>query len=244
MIKKTFCHIDGVSETTEKKLWENNINSWEEFLDKHNEINFLPQSKIQKIKNEVLFSKQELEDSNLKYFKEKVPDKLHYRLSKYGKIAYLDIETTGLSRYTDIITMIGIYDGETAKSYINGIDLEEAYSKLKDFDIVVTFNGKSFDMPFIEHHAKIKYNIIHLDLRYLLKEFGFAGGLKKIETELGITRDDEVKGVDGFEAVRLWKKYKNGDETALRKLLIYNKEDIVNLKYLLEYYLERKISSF
>ena len=58
---------------------------------------------------------------------------------------------------------------------------------------------------------------------------------------MGIQRDDEVENVNGFEAVRLWKKYKNGDVNALRKLLIYNKEDIVNLKYLLDYYLKNKI---
>lgn len=241
MLKKTFCHIDGISENTEKILHENGVCDWDYFLDNFENISCLPTKKLQKIRNEILFSQQNLENNNLNYFKEKIPKHLHYRLKDYGKIAYLDIETTGLSRYTDIITMVGIYDGKTAKSYIHGQDLEEAYEKLKEFDIVVTFNGKTFDIPFIEHHAKQKYDLIHFDLRFMLKEFGLSGGLKKIEQNLGIIRDDEVIGVDGFEAVRLWRKYKNGDENALRKLLIYNKEDIVNLKYLLDYYLENKV---
>ncbi len=240
MLKKTFCHVSGISENTEKVLWENGVSDWDYFLENFENISCIGKSKLNKIKSELLFSKQNLDENNLSYFKDKIPNKEHYRMKNYGKIAYVDIETTGLSKYTDIITMIGIYDGTTAKSYISGQDLEEAYEKLKEFDIIVTFNGKSFDIPFIEHHAKQKYNIIHFDLRFMLKEFGLAGGLKKIETQLGIVRPDEVDGVDGFEAVRLWRRYKKGDENALKKLLIYNKEDIVNLKDLLDYYLKRK----
>ena len=240
MLRKTFCHIDGISERTEKIILDDGIKDWDYFIENFDKINCLPKKKLGKIKNEILFSKKMLDENNLNYFKQKIPSKLHYRLFNHGKIAYLDIETTGLSRYTDQITMIGIYDGEIAKSYIAGIDLEEGYKKLEEFDIVVTFNGKTFDMPFIEYKADKKYDLIHLDLRFLLKEFGFSGGLKNIEKELGITRDDEVVGVDGFEAVRLWRRYKNGDENALRKLLIYNKEDIVNLKFLLDFYLEKR----
>ncbi|MDA3855839.1 MAG: ribonuclease H-like domain-containing protein [Candidatus Woesearchaeota archaeon] len=240
MLKKTFCHTQGISNETEKVLWENGIGTWEEFLENFESISCIPQSKLEKIKTEIIFSREHLENNNLKYFQEKLIPKEHHRLANYGKIAYVDIETTGLSKYTDEITMIGIFDGETAKSYVSGQDLEEAYEKLKEFDIIVTFNGKTFDMPFIEYKSKIKYDKIHLDLRFMLKELGLAGGLKKIEIALGITRDDEVQGVDGFEAVRLWRRYKKGDENALRKLLIYNKEDIVNLKFLLEYYLKEK----
>jgi uncharacterized protein YprB with RNaseH-like and TPR domain len=202
MLKKTFCHTQGISNETEKVLWENGIGTWEEFLENFESISCIPQSKLEKIKTEIIFSREHLENNNLKYFQEKLIPKEHHRLANYGKIAYVDIETTGLSKYTDEITMIGIFDGETAKSYVSGQDLEEAYEKLK--------------------------------------ELGLAGGLKKIEIALGITRDDEVQGVDGFEAVRLWRRYKKGDENALRKLLIYNKEDIVNLKFLLEYYLKEK----
>ncbi len=174
------------------------------------------------------------------YFKDKLPAKEHYRLAKYGRIAYVDIETTGLSKYYDKITMIGIYDGKNPKIYVRGDNLEDAREYLKEFDIVVTFNGKCFDLPFMEHKFKEKYDIIHLDLRYMLKEFGFSGGLKKIERELGVVRDEEVANVDGFEAVRLWRRYERGDEEALRLLYKYNEEDIVNLKYLLEWYFEKK----
>jgi uncharacterized protein YprB with RNaseH-like and TPR domain len=244
MINKTFCHIEGVSKDTEKILWQNQILDWDTFLEKHSEINFLPQSKIDKIKTELFFSKQNLEENNIKYFKTKLDTNEHWRLHENCKIAFVDIETTGLSRYTDEITMIGIYDGEIAKSYIQGVDLEKAKEHLKQFDIIVTFNGKTFDMPFIEYKFREKYDIIHLDLRWMLKEFGLTGGLKKIEIELGITRPEEIMGVDGFEAVRLWRRYKRGDEKALQTLLKYNYEDIVNLKTILDYYILKKTNEY
>jgi uncharacterized protein len=69
---------------------------------------------------------------------------------------------------------------------------------------------------------------------------GLQGGLKSIECQLGINRDADLEGVDGFEAVRLWNQYRRGNQAALEKLLRYNEQDIVNLKTLLHYFLEKK----
>ncbi|MFW5704870.1 MAG: ribonuclease H-like domain-containing protein [Nanoarchaeota archaeon] len=157
------------------------------------------------------------------------------------KIGYIDIETTGLSRDYHEITVIGIYDEEGPRTYINGVDMHDALPHLEQFDIVVTFNGKCFDIPFVQTISGKEYDFIHLDLRYLLKELGLAGGLKKIEKALGISRAEEVADVDGREAVRLWHQYKKGDYMALDKLLKYNREDIINLKILLNYYLDKSL---
>ncbi|MCA9496112.1 MAG: ribonuclease H-like domain-containing protein [Nanoarchaeota archaeon] len=241
MLKKTFCHASGISENSEKILWENEVDSWEKFLDNFENISCLPSSKLEKIRTEILFSIENLKNKNLNYFKAKLNPKDHWRLADSGKICFVDIETTGLSRWTDDITMIGIYDGEVPYIYVKDDNLDEARDKLKEFDIVVTFNGKQFDLPFIEHKFQEKYDVVHLDLRFLLKELGFSGGLKKIEKALGVNRAEEVADIDGFEAVRLWRRYKRGDENALELLLKYNEEDIVNLKYLLDYYLREKL---
>jgi hypothetical protein len=40
--------------------------------------------------------------------------------------------------------------------------------------------------------------------------------------------------VDGFEAVRLWHRYRRGDLAALEKLILYNLTDVVNLVELAE----------
>ncbi len=180
------------------------------------------------------------ENLSLLELKEQIPVKEHWKLTEHGKTAFVDIETTGLSRWTNQITVIGIYDGSERHIFIKDKNLHEAKEKLKEFDIIVTFNGKQFDLPFIEEHFNESYDCIHLDLRYMLKEFGLKGGLKAIEKQLGILRDDEVANMTGYEAVKLWKRYEQGDQKALGLLVKYNCEDIVNLKYLLNWYIEKK----
>jgi hypothetical protein len=57
------------------------------------------------------------------------------------------------------------------------------------------------------------------------------GGLKAVERRLGIRR--KLPGIDGMEAVRLWRRYRAAqDRKALRTLLEYNQEDVLNLKTL------------
>jgi uncharacterized protein YprB with RNaseH-like and TPR domain len=49
-----------------------------------------------------------------------------------------------------------------------------------------------------------------------------------VEEQLGIHRAS--KGIDGLEAMRLWERFRlYADEEALRILLEYNREDVVNL---------------
>lgn len=244
MLKNTFCHIRGVSSNTEKILWEHGILDWDLFLENFENIDFLSLGKKNIIRDEIFFSLNHLENNNLNYFKEKLNSKEHFRLIDFGKIAFVDIETTGLSKYSHDITLIGIYDGKKPYIYVKGKNLEKAYDHLSEFDIVVTFNGKSFDLPFIEYKSNRNFDLVHLDLRYLLKELGFSGGLKNIEKSLGICRDEQIANVDGFEAVRLWRDYQRGNLEAFEKLLKYNQEDIVNLKFLLDFFLKEKFKVF
>ena len=245
MLKNTFVHIPGVSQEVENKLWGEGIITWEEFLERKENIFFLSNSKKSNIINELVLSKTNFENGNLEYFQKKLPKNQHWRCIGCGKIAYIDIETTGLSKYTNKITTIGVYDGENTRVFINGIDLEEVFEYINQYDIIVTFNGKQFDVPFIEYYFNdMLKNSFHLDLRYLMRELGYRGGLKVIEKNLNIVRDDEVEDIDGFEAVKLWKRYeKYNCENSLNKLVQYNIEDIVNLEKLLKIYLSNKIDN-
>jgi uncharacterized protein YprB with RNaseH-like and TPR domain len=69
----------------------------------------------------------------------------------------------------------------------------------------------------------------HFDLCFCVKRLGFKGGLKKLEYDLGIARDETVVGLDGYAAVKLWESAKKGSAEALEKLITYNREDTVNL---------------
>ena len=155
----------------------------------------------------------------------------------------MDIETTGLSLYYDKITVIGTFNGKTVKIFIKDNNLEEFMDYIKNYEIIITFNGKIFDIPFIKKELpNIRIPPLHIDLRYLLRELGFKGPLKKIEKELGIKRPENLQEVNGREAVSFWNKFLRGDNKALENLILYNIYDIINLKYIMDLYYLKKLS--
>lgn len=150
-----------------------------------------------------------------------------------ASVAYLDIETTGLSRWDSEITTIALYDGSTIRYYVQGQNLEDFLHDIKAYSLMVTYNGKTFDIPFIEGYFKTRLTQGHIDLRYVLKSLGYRGGLKSCEKALGLDRGD-LDGVDGYFAVLLWRDYqRNRNVKALETLLAYNIEDVVNLETLM-----------
>ena len=159
---------------------------------------------------------------------------------KHSYEAYLDIETTGLSRHYDDITVVGIYLTCDVKHELIQLVGEEVTSAnvlsvLEKVDKVFTYNGSRFDLPFIEHRLGVSLESLftHCDLMYDCWRMNLRGGFKAVERQLGIPR--RLTSIDGFKAVRLWWKYKNdGDVSALELLLKYNEEDVRNLKVLRE----------
>ena len=155
--------------------------------------------------------------------------------------AYLDIETTGLSRFYDYITLIGIYrckgaDSELIQLVGEQVTMDKLLMALEGVNTIYTYNGSRFDIPFINRHLKINLEarICHHDLMYDCWHNNLYGGFKAVERKLGICR--ELQGVDGYEATVLWKRYKQfGDKESLRILLKYNEEDVVNLRTLRKY---------
>lgn len=232
MLKNSYVHIPKIGISTEIKLWENDILSWDDFL--NNGPRVIPPEKIETIRHHLLLSKKALEENNLNFF-ETIPKTEHWRLFPYSKTCYLDIETTGLSPSRNKVTVVGISDGKKGQVFIRGKDFEKIKQALEGYDMIVTFNGASFDIPFLAHNMpELKFPKYHVDLRHFLRKLGYSGGLKRIEKEFGINRAEEVAEVDGYEAVRLWKKYERGCEESLKTLIQYNLEDVENLKILME----------
>ncbi|MFH1642447.1 MAG: ribonuclease H-like domain-containing protein [Nanoarchaeota archaeon] len=230
MLTNSFIHIPSVGYTTEQKIWRSGISGWDNFnLDKLN----LPAFKALHIKKYVDLSIESYAKGDYEFFSSLLPSHEHWRcLADYKKIAFLDIETTGLDKSRDDITVIGVYDGESVKTFVKGEDFLSFPEYISSFPMIVTFNGACFDLPFISSKFGINFNQLHLDLRFAFSRLGYKGGLKRIEKAFGLQRSDETDGMDGFEAVRLWYKYLNGDDSALALLKKYNTEDIVGLKTL------------
>jgi hypothetical protein len=176
-----------------------------------------------------------VDDANYRYFESLMPSGEMWRLygELRGKTAFIDIETTGLYAGPNAITLVGLFDGVETKVFIQGINLERFNDEIKKYQLIVTFNGKRFDVPFIRWVlGDLPANQAHLDLMYPLRRLGYRGGLKSIEEQLGIGREGVLRQIDGFMAVLLWREYKRGNQAALDTLIRYNLEDVVNLQYL------------
>ncbi len=154
--------------------------------------------------------------------------------------AYLDIETTGLSRQRDEITVVGIHlCGDTDSKFVQLVGREvtadNILEALEGVSIIYTYNGKRFDLPFVCARLGVNLGELfrHHDLMYDCWRNNLYGGFKAVERQLGIER--RLTEVDGYQAVRLWWRYMDYfDLEALNTLLEYNKEDVLNLKTLRE----------
>jgi len=152
----------------------------------------------------------------------------------------VDIETTGLYP-GDSITTIALYDGRSLFHYVSGDNLPDFKKRIRKYKVIVTYNGKTFDVPFMERYFRMRLDCAHIDLRYILRSLGYSGGLKQCEKKLGIRRKGLEK-IDGFDAVFLWEEYKrNHDKRALETLLAYNVQDAINLERLLAVAYNKKL---
>jgi uncharacterized protein len=235
MIRSTFIHIPCIGNATERKIWANNILTWNDFLNNQRKIP-LSFGKIREIKEMLIESEKALSSSNHTFFSKRMANKEHWRAYHHFKTCYLDIETTGLDKKRDDITIIGLYNGEESKLFVKGYNLSDFSEEIKKYQCIVSFNGSCFDVPFIlNKFPDLNIDQFHIDLRFATRNIGLIGGLKAIENKIGINRDENIIDIDGYEAVRLWRKYERGDKKALETLCNYNKADIENLKILMEY---------
>jgi uncharacterized protein len=234
MLKRTFIHLPGVGRRTEGRFWRGGLATWEDMLGAER-VPGLSGERIARLKEDLQESLAHVDDPS--YFAARLHAGEHWRLfEKFRqRTAYLDIETTGNHWPGLLVTVVGLYDGKSMRQFVQGFNLREFPQALSELDVIVTFNGRLFDLPVLKtYFPGLKLPPVHVDLRFLLARLGYKGGLKKIEPLFGINRPEEVNGMDGYMAVLLWQRYQRGDRTALDLLLKYNREDVVNLEVLMD----------
>ena len=231
MLQHTFSHIHGIGKTIEKKLWAAGVRSWHDWQNPA-PIRISAGSRAE-ASSIIEASQTALDSCDPSFFTSRLPAGDSWRIFSDFRhsVAYLDIETTGLDDFAEITT-IALYDGQDIYTYVNGHNLDDFVDDIEKYKVIVSYNGKSFDVPFIERYFRIRLTHAQIDLRYVLARLGFKGGLKGCEKQLGLSRGN-LDGVDGYFAVLLWQEYKKtGSERALETLLAYNIEDTVNLERL------------
>ncbi len=232
ILRNTFCHVPGIGIITERKLWASGILSWEDLLEQ-------PPSawgpRAVGVRQHMEASLRSLQEKDIRFFARHLPSFEMWRLFAEFRdaAAYLDIETTGLGSPSDHITTIALYDGTNLTPYLFGHNLGKFRDDVRKYRMIVTYNGKCFDLPFIRSTLGIPMDQVHIDLRYLLKSLGYRGGLKGCERQLGLDRG-KLEGVDGSFAVLLWDEYRRRkDPKALETLLAYSLMDAANLEPLM-----------
>lgn len=241
MIKSSFIFLPGIGKKKERELSL-----------KYDWNSFLKTSKIEGIglKRKVYYdslvkkAKDALLNDDVAYLASIFPLSEHYRFYKYyrDEAVFLDIETTHV---TGDLTVVGLFDGDRSKTMIAGynLDLVALKKELSRYKLIVTYNGNTFDLPFLRSKHDILPDVLCVDLKVICRRLGFVGGLKKIEKELGIKRENEIvdnlRGGDAAKLYRMWRG--SGDEHYLKQLVEYNEEDAVNLQTIADNLISRLV---
>jgi len=231
-IENSFIPVEGVGERTERRLWQAGVTHWDDFEDagRPRGVGATTADRIGAFIDE---ARDRLAANDARFFDRAFPGGERWRLYENFReeACFFDIETTGLSQASDEVTCVSVHRGGETTTLVKGRDLcRSALGDLLDAPLVVTFNGKRFDVPFLEQSFGLRVDAPHVDLMYPCRRLDLTGGLKRIERDVGIERDRP--DISGRDAVRLWREYERGDERALETLVGYNREDTVNLRRL------------
>lgn len=248
MIESTFQILPRFGPKKEATLWASGIRKWSEFIEADVVGNIKGEQK-ERMDSQLNYAYELLDSGDCLGLGNMLKPREHWRLYDRFKstVGYLDIETDGLDRDSEI-TVVTVHKKSGTVTLVNGEDLSsESLSKaLSDVSMLVTFNGRCFDVPTLRcSFPDVDLDLPHFDLRFGCKDIGMSGGLKNIERAIGLKRSEDIAEVDGLEAVRLWKRWTNrGDEESLRRLVEYNRADTINLEVLADTVYPRLVKEY
>jgi len=183
---------------------------------------------------------------------EHILDNLNYGYKNFdkGEICFIDIETTGFSHKYNTIYLIGLvhysykdtswklvqFFAENSNDEQNILYQFNEY--IKSFKVAITYNGDSFDIPFIESRLKkynIQSNLKNMESFDIYRKIKLEGPylnldnlkLKTLEESIGIFRNDKYTGKDCIDFYNQYVDSK--DEELLERLLNHNYDDLYYL---------------
>ena len=168
---------------------------------------------------------------------------------------FIDIETDGLSHKNKLVIIGLIQFNRNGAAQLIQLFNDDYQSeremllelihllKVHDTDYYVSFNGNSFDFPFLNarfRHYKIDYQLpkaANVDLLRLSRQnqahLGIADfKLKSVEKFVGINRNDTISGKD---SILMFQAYIESKSEALKQaILLHNYDDLINMIPLLK----------
>lgn len=146
MIESSFCFLPGVGWRTERRWWDRGVGTWKDFLSSHSIPGIGPARKaIYDVALDQAKVHRAQEDA--RYFANHLHARDQWRLYEWlrPRAVYLDIETNAFGQ----ITVVGLYGQSGFTSLVQGESLtrQRLCDELAQYDLLVTFNGASFDLP-------------------------------------------------------------------------------------------------
>ena len=207
MLRHTFIHIPGIGPKTEQGFWAAGVDGWDAFFG--DAALKLPAARRKTIAEALTESRRQLDRCNPGFFARRIPASQQWRLFSAfrGQTAYLDIETTGLEADCTIST-IAVYDGSTMATYVNGRNLDDFIDDIGRYRLLVTYNGKCFDVPVIERHFGRPLDHAHIDPALRAGQPGPQGRAQALRgpagngprRSRGCRRDIRHRAVEGLSA--------------------------------------------
>ena len=241
MLLSTFQLTPGIGPYRERQLWAEGVRSWDAFQ-ASSQVALSPRIDG-RLRDAIAAARGALAAGDAGQLAALMPARERWRLYRTfeADAAFLDIETDG----GDLVTAVGVLDRDGPRVFLRGVDLDAFPDATRGWKVLVTFNGASFDVPILERaFPGWRAPRAHVDLRHLWHRLGHQGGLKLLEQVTGVGRPGHLAGVDGMEAVRLWRRHRAGERGALRLLAEYNLYDTVNLKALVALGYNRMLERF
>jgi uncharacterized protein len=230
MLERTFQHLPGIGPRGEERLWNTGIKDWNAFLKSERIDGIRTERKIM-LDRWLRADRMAFERGEWNRFCT-WPLRLHHRaLPHLERIVYLDIETYGVKDHR--VAIIALSDGVHVR-LLNGFCVDRSLIEpiLNDAEAIVTYNGSRFDLPYLTRAYHLRTDAFVIDLEPLARRAGYIGGLKHIETQLGIERARTLRSGD---PLALWRAYRaSADEHYLELLTEYVEQDVLTLPILLD----------
>jgi uncharacterized protein YprB with RNaseH-like and TPR domain len=235
MIRRTFQHIPGVGPWREKDLWARGIATWDDFPAAGEGV-ALSRAQDEAARDRITQAQHALARRDLEGLAGMLPAREHWRLYREfaDEAVFFDIETDGREELRP--TVVSLLDREGIHVFIRDRNLHALPEALAQARLWVTFNGSVFDVPVLgRHFPELPVPAAHVDLRFVFRKLRIEAGLKALEDRFRMGRPPHLRGVNGWDAVLLWRAYEqSGEIEALRFLVEYNLYDAINLRTLLE----------